>query len=57
MPRIPISQLDDDKFDDEDLEHDHLGRPVTDRRPKRPDHFNEPSNTKRNKQHRTQEQK
>lgn len=57
MPRIPISQL-DDEWDDEDLEHDHLGRPVTERKPKRPDHFNDDhSNSKRSKTNRNQEQK
>lgn len=35
MPRIPINHF-DQEWEDEELEHDHLGRPLNDRRPKKP---------------------
>ena len=36
MPRIPVQPKEQEEWIDDDLEHDHLGRPVRDRRPRRP---------------------
>jgi hypothetical protein len=36
MPKIPVNKLEEDNWTEDDLVHDHLGRPVKDRRPRRP---------------------
>ena len=37
MPRIPINKTEQDEWVDDDLEHDHLGRPTKTHMPRRPD--------------------
>ena len=36
MPRIPVNQTEDKEWIDDDLEHDHLGRPAKTHKPRRP---------------------
>ena len=46
MPRIPINQF-DQEWEDQDLEHDHLGRPLEPRRPRKPKDPEEIKSSKR----------
>jgi hypothetical protein len=46
MPRIPINQF-NEQWDDDDLEHDHLGRPMETRKPRRPRDDDQSKSSKR----------